>query len=255
MHKFFAKTLFLGKKIIFLPQCHSTNTELVARSRELTCPEGMIVYTDYQKSGKGQRGNEWIADPGKNILMSVLLHPRFLTPKEQYFLNLIVGLAIVDVVKEYVLHDEVSLKWPNDIFIKDKKVAGVLIESSFRGGSLESSVVGVGLNVNQRNFELPTATSMNVVNPESVDLDREIVLENLLLRLEFWYLKLKNGAKDDIRNAYHSLLMWRGEERRFKSELEEFEGEIVGINEYGKLSIKVQNKLRVFDVKEIEFVS
>ena len=254
MHKFFAKTLFLGKKVVFLPQCHSTNAELAKRAKELGYPEGTIVYTDYQKSGRGQRGNIWEAEPGKNILMSVLLNPKFLEPKNQYYLNLIAGLAIVDTVKEFISHRHIQLKWPNDVYIEDKKIAGVLVESNLRGVNLESSIVGIGLNINQQNFDVPTATSMKLAFGSLIDIDREAVLENLLHKLEGWYLKLKNGQRNEIRNSYHELLMWRGESHEFKSESGLFTGEIVGVNEFGKLAIRVGAELRIFDVKEVVFV-
>ena len=252
MHKFFAKTLFLGKKVVFLPQCHSTNEELTKRSREFDYPEGTIVHTDYQVFGRGQRGNKWIASAGKNILMSVLLRPKFLAAKDQYYLNLISGLAIVDVINGYLPHTEVQLKWPNDVYVNGKKVAGILIESNFKGTGLESSVVGIGFNVNQEEFKIENATSLKMEG--GVDLDRTDVLESLTVHLEGWYLKLKNGGQDKIRNSYHDILMWRGEVHRFSSDHGEFFGEIIGINEYGKLSIRVGSELKTFDVKEVVFL-
>ncbi|WP_436515284.1 biotin--[acetyl-CoA-carboxylase] ligase [Ekhidna sp. To15] len=251
MHKIFAKPLFLGKKVVFLPQCHSTNDELVQMTRNFNEPEGTLVYTNEQQSGKGQRGNIWTAEPGKNILMSLLLRPKFLPPANQFNLNLITGLAIVDTLKEF-LSGNIFLKWPNDVYINEKKIAGVLIENNLRGATLESSVVGIGLNVNQKGFEMSTATSLAMES--SKDFEREDILEKLLCNIEKWYLKLKAGKTEEILNDYHDLLMWRGEKRIFKSERGEFEGEIIGIDHLGRLAVEQDGNLKYFGIKEIQFI-
>jgi BirA family biotin operon repressor/biotin-[acetyl-CoA-carboxylase] ligase len=251
LHKIFAKPLFLGKKVVFLPQCHSTNDELVMLAKISNQPEGMVVYTDHQENGKGQRGNIWVAEPGKNVLMSVLLQPKFLKPQDQYLLNLVAGLAIVDTLNHYT-SDQILLKWPNDVFINEMKISGVLIESNTRGSMLESSVVGIGLNLNQGGFYVPKATSLLIeTGKENNKLE---VIDHLLSHLEKWYLKLKNNRIEEILTCYHSHLMWRGEERLFKAEGKEFTGEIIGIDSNGRLILKVNNELKSFGIKEVEFV-
>ncbi|MEP1034921.1 biotin--[acetyl-CoA-carboxylase] ligase [Ekhidna sp.] len=237
--------------MVFLPQCHSTNDELVQMTRKSNEPEGTLVYTDDQQMGKGQRGNAWITEPGKNILMSVLLRPNFLSPSNQFYLNLISGLAIVDTLKSHVT-SEVLLKWPNDVFINGNKISGVLIENNLRGNRLESAVVGIGINVNQQGFRINTATSL--VMETNIEFDRNELIETLLCRLEKWYLQLKNGSTTYILDEYHKLLMWRGEVKIFKSKNEEFEGEIVGIDQHGKLAINQDGNLRTFGIKEVEFM-
>jgi BirA family biotin operon repressor/biotin-[acetyl-CoA-carboxylase] ligase len=251
LHKIFAKPLFLGKKVVFLPQCHSTNDELAVLAKNSKEPEGLALYTHDQTKGKGQRGNAWIAEPGKNMLISVLLRPGFLDPQNQFYLNLITGLAIIDVLKEFIPND-LTLKWPNDVYIEDRKIAGILIESNMRGSTLESSIVGVGLNVNQKGFALPKATSMSIETGDDFDLND--IMENFLLKLEKWYLKLKAGAKGDILDQYHQLLMWRGEKRKFRNADEEFFGEIVGIDQHGRLAINYDGSLHYYGIKEVEFV-
>lgn len=251
MHKIFAKPLFLGKKVVFLPQCHSTNDELIEMIRKFYEPEGTLVYTDDQQKGKGQRGNVWIAEPGKNILMSLLLRPKFLHPSNQFNLNLIIGLAVVDTLGALASGD-ICLKWPNDIYINGKKIAGVLIENSLRGVTLETAVVGIGVNVNQNGFEIHTATSLALESKKQ--FDREKIMEEMLCHIEKWYMKLKAGADEEILNAYHDLLMWRGEKRLFKSHEGEFEGEIIGIDQNGKLVVNQHGNLKYFGIKEIEFI-
>ena len=252
MYKIFAKPLFSGKKVVFLSQCHSTNDELIELVRKSSEPEGTRVHTNHQTGGKGQRGNVWLAESGKNILMSVLLRPGFLAPQDQFYLNLIVGLAIVDTLKKYS-KAEIQLKWPNDVYLNGKKVSGVLIENNLRGNSIESSVAGIGLNVNQQGFGIASATSLAM--EDGHQFDRDEVIETLLCCLEKWYLNLENGKHDSIQDEYHKILMWRGETRNFKSASEEFEGEITGIDKCGRLAINVNGVLKTFGIKEVEFVA
>ncbi len=214
--------------------------------------EGLIVYSNDQTSGKGQRGNQWLAESGKNILMSLLLRPKFLDPKNQFYLNLIAGLAIVDAI-ESLTDGNVTLKWPNDVYLNGKKLAGILIENNLRGSNLESSVVGIGLNVNQKSFNMPKATSLRLETGQKYDLQE--ILEELTVQIERWYLKLKSGENDVILSKYHELLMWRGEQRKFKVKENEFLGEIIGIDEHGRLAINHHHGLHYYGIKEVEFIS
>lgn len=251
MHKIFAKPLFLGKKVVFLPQCHSTNDELVSIAKNSNEPEGFVLYTDDQIRGKGQRGNVWVTEPHKNILMSVLLKPKFLTPKDQYFLNLVVGLAAIDLLRNYS-EGNLKLKWPNDVYLNEKKIGGILIENNLRGTVLESSIAGIGLNVNQKGFNISTATSLYLETGK--ENDRTEIMEKFLVYLEHWYLRLKSSSQSIILGEYHKLMMWRGELRVFESDGEEFEGEILGIDSNGRLTINRAGKLLNFGIKEVKFV-
>ena len=251
MHKIFAKPLFFGKKVYFLPQCHSTNDELLSLARQSNEPEGTVLYTNDQTRGKGQRGNIWLAEPGKNILMSILLRPKQISPSDQYYLNLIAGLALVDSLKEYNVQ-QLSLKWPNDIYIGEKKAGGVLIENNLRSNRLEYAVLGIGLNVNQQAFSLKKATSLFLEINREINCDN--LIDSILFYIENWYLKLKAGDLQNILSSYQSLLFWRGELHRYKSEEGEFDGEIVGINNSGDLAVNCSGELKTFKIKEIEFL-
>ena len=252
MHKYFAKTLFLGKKVEYLTQCHSTNQELADRLDTAQISEGYLILTDYQTAGKGQRGNAWISEPGKNLLFSLVLVPRFLEIKKAFMLNVIVGVALQKALESFVVGHKVEIKWPNDIYIDDKKVGGVLVETSSEGGFLENAIVGIGLNINQNHFSIHTATSLSLVAMGSLDLDE--VLEQVLLDIESQYLKLKAENIKPIMYDYHQNLRWRGEVHEFESQGETFLGEIIGINEFGKLMVKHTDKLHSYDVKDIVFI-
>lgn len=252
MHKIFAKPSFLGKRVVFLTQCHSTNDELSLLCKNERPPEGIVVYTDQQLRGRGQRGNVWLAEPSKNILMSLLLRPIFLEIKNQHYLNLIVGLAILDWLKESTRGLELKLKWPNDIYVNGRKLGGVLIENSLKGAMLDYTIVGIGLNLNQEEMVIPEATSL--IKETATSFDVIETMDELLYSIEYWYNQLRNSNHQSILSNYHESLMWVNEPHFFKKKGELFEGIIRGINDIGQLKIEKGNEIEVFNIKEVTFV-
>ena len=252
MHKFFAKTLFFGKNIEFLTECHSTNDEMLHRVRFGGVSEGAILWSDYQLKGKGQRGNTWESQRGKNLLFSIFLKPGFLRLRDQHFITFTGALAIRDFLLETGINAPVKIKWPNDIYMVDKKLAGILTESSIYQGILENVVLGIGLNVNQASFDTPTATSIRIVTGE--EYDREELLEILCGFLEKYYLLLKAGKKDFIKDQYEKSMLWINERHVFAKDSNEFTGEILGIDEKGWLKIKTNNQVKTFNFREIQFI-
>ncbi len=253
MHKFFAKTSFLGKNVISLPECHSTNDLLMDYARLGKAQEGTIVITDYQTVGKGQRGNQWESEPGANLLYSVLLHPRYLDPKSQFYLGLCMALATVNAIEVFVPpQPKLEVKWPNDLYLNDKKLAGILLESSLAGSKVDFVVLGMGLNVRQLNFSNPMATSL--LN-EQLDLQKEELLEEILIQLEKELRVLEAGNYQSILEAYYERLRWMEEEHVYEAQGHQFSGVIKGIDGQGRLLMKVEDHERVYDIKEIKFLS
>lgn len=252
MHKIFAKTVFLGKRVYFLPECHSTIDELSNLIKTETVEEGTLIYTGHQTSGRGQRGNQWIDEPGKNILLSLLLKPQKVAPSHQFYLNLIIGLAITNYLKELLPSESIMLKWPNDVYVGSKKVAGILIENNLRGALLETSIVGVGVNLNQSEALLDSATS--VIRYSKKNIDREEFIENLLLHIEHWYAKLCNVSYEEIIDAYYEVMYWKEEIHTFRNGKTEFQGIIKGIDSSGRLIVLTSLGEEIYDVKEIQFV-
>ena len=252
MHKIFAKPVFLGKRVIFLPQCHSTNDELSRLQKEVKLPEGTIIYADHQTNGRGQRGNQWEAASGKNVLMSMLLKPKALPVKDQFYLNLIAGLAIKSLLEEKITGKEIKLKWPNDVLIDGRKISGILIESTIKGTSMDACVVGIGLNLNQEVFNVATATSLalEIGQPS----DRYQFIEELVVSIEGWYLKLMNHKTRDVLQSYYDCLYWKDEMHTFKSTNGTFKGMITGITDNGRLIIESDGKALIFGVQEVQFI-
>ncbi len=253
MHKIFAKPLFLGKKVIFLPDCHSTNDEMSSMIKKEDFSEGLVIYTDHQKSGKGQRGNVWLDEPGKNVLMSVLIKPSYLLISEQHLLNVVIGLSVIRTLAEHIEEKRLKLKWPNDVLVDNNKICGILVENTIKGDKLENSVIGTGINLNQKAFNLPTATSLAIETDQV--FNREDFMEKLLIDIEYFLLKLKNGQKSLLLQLYHEKLYRKGEEASYRDMDGEFSGVILGIDNTGKLIVSKNGSFKNYGIKEIEFLS
>jgi BirA family biotin operon repressor/biotin-[acetyl-CoA-carboxylase] ligase len=235
VHKFFAKTLFLGKKVLFLPECHSSNDYLSNLNKTDRIPEGTVVWTDFQTQGKGQRGNQWESKAGENLLASTLVKVKWLPIAKQYMLSFMVGIAIREVLGD-MIPDKVYVKWPNDIFINNRKIGGILCETSLSGYTMDTAVIGFGINVNQTHFDFSEATSLHLETQQTQD--REQLLENVLLAIEKWYHVLHAGKFDHIMSEYIENLLGFNEKKVFYAE-GEFLGRIVGIDEKGHLKVEI----------------
>ena len=253
MHKFFAKTSFLGKKIISLPECHSTNDFLISMAKSEPVERGTIVQTEFQTQGRGQVGNKWEDSPGENLIFSFFIKEMEIPISQQYIFNLISSISIVKALDKYLKEgDKLEVKWPNDIYLNDMKLAGILIESSVLGRSMEWVVVGVGLNVNQRFFTYSNATSLL---KEKLNVDKWTLLEDFCLEFERCMV-LQTADITSILTEYHDRLRWYQETHFFESiSLGAFLGRILGIDEVGRLKIETNNVVHSFDVKEVKFLN
>ena len=250
MYKIPASTLFLGKNLVFVPECHSTNS-LALELCQQSCPvEGTLVITNRQTSGRGQRGNSWESESGSNLTFSYILKPTFLAIKDQFLLSIVTSLAIHDYLKE-TFRISIHIKWPNDILINGLKICGILIENQLMGDQFSDVVVGIGLNINQRDFHSRTATSLSRETGKVYDLQE--ILEGLLSFLEARYFQLRQGKVQQLQNDYLKGLYRVNETHTFTSAGQQFEGEILGVDSYGKLRVKIQGHEKTFGVKEISF--
>jgi BirA family transcriptional regulator, biotin operon repressor / biotin---[acetyl-CoA-carboxylase] ligase len=250
LHKIFTNTIFIGKNIIYLPECHSTNDIAAEVLSKNSIFDGTVILTDHQKSGKGQRGNSWEAEPGKNLTFSIILKPKFLDISEQFFLNIIISLAIHDLLIQYLSHG-LTIKWPNDIFYHDNKVGGILIESSVKNNQLETVIVGIGININQKSFLSGNAISLAMACNQTFDLIE--ILKLLLSHIENRYVQLKKSEFSKILNDYLHNLYWINEEHTFNAK-DTFKGKIIGIDKIGRLMIETQQGIKYFNNKEIQFL-
>ncbi len=250
MYKILANTLFLGKHIVFVPECHSTNSLALELCQQTSTSEGLVVITNQQTAGRGQRGNAWESQPGMNLTFSIVLKPSFLPIKNQFLLNMFSSLAIHDYLSE---KSDVPtyIKWPNDILINKLKICGILIENQLLGERLTHTVVGIGLNINQQQFTIAKATSLRLITQKVYDLQTE--LENLLMKVESRYLQLRQNKDSKLREDYLSCMYRLNEHHPFISNGKRFEGKVLGVDDDGKLRILVGKNERTFEVKEISF--
>lgn len=250
MYKIPANTLFIGKQLVFVPECHSTNS--LALEMGSGAPEGTVVITPNQTAGRGQRGSRWEAESGMNLTFSVILKPTFLRVEDQFLLNMVVSLAVRDFLVEKT-HQPVHIKWPNDVLVHGRKISGILIENQLQGGRFSVSVAGIGFNLNQEKFESPNATSLVAVTGRTEAPEQ--TLHQLLGHVENRYLQLRNRAAAELRTRYLDALYWRHERHRFRSSGGEFEGVIKGIDPVGRLDVECDGTRAYFDIKEIQFIA
>lgn len=244
-------TLFIGQQLFFLPVCESTNSETHQLLIKNKATEGCVVLTDEQTRGRGQRGNSWEAAPGKNITLSVILSPVFLAVRHQFYLNMAVSLAVLDLLREQGL-TQAQVKWPNDVYFEDKKLGGILIENTVNSSTIQHSIVGIGLNINQVHFGINTATSLAAVLGTQMDVKR--LATRLLELLEKRYLELRSGKLDKLKYEYLQSLYRYQEAHPFVVAGEQVTGCITGVDEDGRLAVEIDRELRYFAFKEITYI-
>ncbi len=246
--------LIVGNVIEELEVVNSTNTYLIEKSRRTQCFEGRVVYAHCQTEGRGQRGNSWLAQPGENVLCSVLLKPTFLNGTNFFLLSKAVAIAVRKTIVKYCPNELVEIKWPNDIYLNKKKVSGILIENQFKGEVLKQAVVGVGINVNQTAFiGKYKATSICLETAQSI-VPKDVLL-TLLKELDFLYLELKKGEIENIENTYlRNMLNYNNEAFYSDKAGKVFKGKIINIENTGILKVEINEKVKQFTFKEIKLL-
>lgn len=245
----------IGNQIVRLGEVDSTNRYLMdwlARERP---GEGSLVLADYQTAGRGMDENRWESQHGRNLTFSFVLYPHFLAVDAQFYLNKAISLALFDAVKELLDLPGVSIKWPNDIYIENRKVAGILIQNGVKSQQFDFSVIGVGLNVNQEGFggEVSNPVSLKMVTGREYDL--ESVLKNLIMRFEFRLAQLKEGLKQQLDNEYLGALYRYRELAQYQYKGETITARISGVTRYGQLLLEIPGeKIIECDLKEIRFI-
>jgi len=247
-------TLFVGKVLHEFESLSSTNifaTELLTEKKVV---EGTFILTHDQYAGKGQASNKWESAPYKNLTFSVILLPKFLLARKQFLLNQVVSLSVFDTLKEFI-KEGLTIKWPNDIYVFDKKITGILIQNNLRGSTLQSAIIGIGINVNQKKFisDAPNPTSIALETGTTIDLD--VVLSKFCQSLENNYLQLKAGQIAQIQQRYLDNLFRFGETYPYRrTDGTVFKGEIKGVTDIGKLSMKTDIGMEEFAFKEVGYI-
>ena len=245
-------TLFVGRHLIALESVDSTNVYALALIEKNSCFEGTVIVAHDQKSGKGQRGNQWISSAGENLTISIVFKPLFLRAMQQFSMTKAIALGVRDF---FCLQckEEVKIKWPNDILISNKKMAGILIENILRGQSIHYSVAGLGINLNQTAFlDLPQASSLKCIT--GVNYDLKVVMETVFSCIEKRYLQLKTDDSK-IHSEYLKNLFQFEQWTYYEIDSKHLEARIIDVTENGKLKMEMkEGSIKEFDMKELKFV-
>lgn len=241
-------------KIVYLDETDSTNRWMKENG------EGeMVVVADYQTAGKGCGQNSWESERGKNLLMSMLVHPKKVSARTQFIITQMVSVALCKVIERYLLHPKpllpgggehvVTIKWPNDIYVGDKKICGVLIENRLHGRRIADCVVGIGLNVNQTEFLSDAPNPVSLKQLTGHDIDRDELLQACLEEAQ------RAIDNKGIHLEYMNRLYRREGLHPFSAGGQQFMARVAGVNDDGRLMLQDEHGVaHLYAFKEVQFI-
>ncbi len=243
--------------IIWLDTIDSTNKEILRRAEDLT--DFTILAAEFQSEGRGQKGTSWESAKGTNLTLSLLLKPEMIKAENQFIISQIAAVGVYQYLKSKGV--EAKIKWPNDIYVKDKKIAGILIENTIEGDSLSESIVGIGLNLNQDKFASNAPNPVSLKNLTGKDYDLKEELEQLAFFLYDLYIPFKNfswgSISEKISSMYHRHLYRFEEIHKFQETPsgEVFDGRIIGTDKNACLQIeKMDGSVVSYAFKEVKYI-
>lgn len=242
----------IGDVIIELTEIDSTNNYAMRLLNEGMAEHGLVIQADFQTAGRGQQGNIWLSEESKNLLFSIVLDTSGLPVDSQFMLNAMTTVSIANLLMtEYQLPD-VKIKWPNDVYAGKRKVSGILIENQLRGSSWSNSIIGIGLNVNQRNF--PDMLRASSILNETGKLQKlNQVLKKFLTIYNQNFLTLLTDYHLHF-NLYNNMLFNQGMEINFIKNHEMYKGKVIMVNERGELQLEVNGRIKSYKHKEIDIL-
>jgi BirA family biotin operon repressor/biotin-[acetyl-CoA-carboxylase] ligase len=239
--------------IIYIFEIDSTNNYLKSLLLKQKVEEGTIISADFQTGGRGQRGNGWVSEKGKNLLFSIVLYPDTVEANEQFVISQIVSLAVADCLRKYT--DNVAIKWPNDIYCGDKKICGILIENILEGNKIKESVCGIGININQESFDNSAPNPVSLKQITGKDYKPDIILEEMRSILFSYYEKLKAGEIQIISENYKKSLFRKTGYHLFNDNTNDFIARIKNVASDGMLVLETESgDERRFAFKEVKYV-
>jgi BirA family biotin operon repressor/biotin-[acetyl-CoA-carboxylase] ligase len=242
----------IGSTIERIHETDSTNNYAVTQLLTKRLPEGVVFIADSQIDGRGLASGKWESESNMNLTFSIILYPGFLEIRRQFEISKVISLGVADYLKDQT--GEVSVKWPNDLYIGDGKVGGILIENAIRINRITSCIVGIGLNINQQLFRsnAPNPVSLSQVTGKVYNL--ETALSDLCLKIDYRYQQLFNGAYLLIDKDYTRMLYRRGFWHWYTDENGDFEGKLLGVDQIGQLRIEARSgKINNYQFKEVNF--
>ncbi|WP_405572840.1 biotin--[acetyl-CoA-carboxylase] ligase [Winogradskyella sp. Asnod2-B02-A] len=240
--------------IIKLNAIASTNTYLKDLASVALPKDYTIVVAEKQTHGRGQMGAKWQSEIGKNLTASVFKRLPSVNVSDQFYISMAVSLAIYKALSVFKI-PKLRIKWPNDILSADTKLCGILIENVIKNNSIQGSIIGFGLNLNQKFFDnLPNASSMSLITGSIYNKDE--VLFEVLKQLKIYFNLLESKKYAQLKLEYESLLFRKEKPSTFRtSKNESFSGIIKGVTEYGHLQVWIEDEIiKTFDLKEIKLL-
>lgn len=240
-------------EIIHITETASTNKYIRERMQQSPLDEGSVVWTDFQTAGRGQAGNSWESDVACNLTFSIVIYPASIPANAQFLISQITALSVKEMLNRYI--DDVTVKWPNDIYWKDKKICGMLIENDLMGKDIYCSVIGIGININQAFFKsgAPNPVSLANITRQSYDIETE--LHSFLRVFYDYYLLLLKGDFLTIRTRYSEALYRKEGYHTYADEQGIFDARISGIEPTGHILLQLRNgNIRRYAFKEVKCV-
>ena len=239
-------------EIIELQEVDSTNNYLT-KYKSAAQADLVVAVADYQSAGRGQGTNRWESERGKNLLFSMLIHPVMVPVARQFLLSMAGALALKMAIGSYV--DDITLKWPNDIYWKDRKISGTLIETSLGNGHIKNCIFGVGIDVNQQEFKSDAPNPVSLRQILGHDVDRKELLDKVIKAFEKCYSLVVEGDYIDLTALYHDSLYRKHGFWKFRDAEGEFEAAIVEVEDNGHLILRDrEGVMREYAFKEVEFI-
>ncbi len=241
-------------EIVSIESTPSTNTLMQQMYLDGKCFDGLVLKTDYQTHGKGLQSNTWFSSPSANLLFSIGLETSFIEPSRQFLLTKMISIALLRSLHNVLMIDEeLSIKWPNDLYYKNRKLAGILVNNMIKGSSLDYSIVGVGLNVNETDFPagIPNPVSMTQIGNQAYD--RAKILDMILLQLS-QTIEMLRSSTTSLDELYLKHLLYFQQWREYKFEGNNLTAKIQGVDKYGHLQLlTVAGELLSCDLKSLVF--
>jgi len=234
-------TQFIGQNIIYFNQVDSTNTFAIELMKQNMAENGSVVIAEFQGKGRGQSKNVWVSEAFENLLFSIVLKPVTNFNTDPFSLNKTIAVSIHSTLKSLLPESNVCIKWPNDVFIDNRKVAGILIENNFTGHKLNFCIAGIGINVNQKLEHMQELNATSLAEKSGNTIDREHLLKLLLEKIETNYLLLQAGNKETLNKQFDEALLFYQESTEFNSQNGKFEAMVMGCDADGRLLLKHQD--------------
>lgn len=236
--------------ILKLDETSSTNEYLKNMLTKRAVEDKTIVVADYQSGGKGQRGNSWESEREKNLLFSIVLYPKMIKANEQFIISQLVSLAIKEMLDKYA--SNITIKWPNDVYWKDKKIGGVLIENTLDGDTITQSIIGVGININQTKFESDAPNPVSLKQITKKDFDPNSILIEITDRIFNLYGK---SDSEEIRTKYRQSLFRREGYHLYYDGVRDLLAKIKAVESTGTLVLEtIDGEERRFGFKEVVYI-